>query len=139
MCSFPANTYLLIFMEEIHSCWKQKFKLSLLSFHLHFSVTGKEQKRTVAWSSSCHFPVTLQMADIWKVHLLHKTGTLLHLPFFLDRLYSLLNWKCSKMQRNNCSFKWRGWELCRIHILDKHWPHYYTGISVLAYTFWGRW
>ena len=33
-------------------------------------VSGKEPKRTVAWSSPCHLSTTLQMADVWKIHLL---------------------------------------------------------------------
>lgn len=33
-------------------------------------VAGKEPKRTVAWSSPSHLSATLQMADVWKIHLL---------------------------------------------------------------------
>ena len=54
-------------------------------------VAGKEPKRTVAWSSPCHLSAPLQMADVWKIHLLLKAFSLYNFPVFLDWLYCLLH------------------------------------------------
>ena len=54
-------------------------------------IAGKEPKRTVAWSSPCHLSAPLQMADVWKIHLLLQALSLYNFPVFLDWLYCLLH------------------------------------------------